>query len=351
MLCAVWYQAWGLIAARDGDGSAWFDDIFGRSRSQLIPSWLANTVCLLLPAIPSVAASIIGAIGDAHLEHSRHEWYDWHSKYDGAPELTRDMVLDAQNIFHASIRGAYHVCVSQAIWGTMCLIFGPIHIFATTSLILSIGSHLRAKRRAVLEQTSRIEPEELPTHASVVAAQISRNDYAFRLRVAEGEISKPPRSMTHDSMSTDDQLSRIETKMFTFGERMHSQHTSFFPAIEKPSNPVRIKASQAEIVLAFFAIQSVTIILGFFALLTDSLYMAVHSYAAAEANKYESAFTTGFITVAIITVLAGTGSFISLTHTTFELDFAALLYSRRFEPGRSDTSSIGREKPDFLNMD
>ncbi|CAD6889050.1 unnamed protein product [Tilletia caries] len=134
-------------------------------------------------------------------------------------------------------------------------------------------------------------------------------------------------------MSTDDQLSRIETKMFTFGERMHSQHTSFFPAIEKPSNPVRIKASQAEIVLAFFAIQS------------------VHSYAAAEANKYESAFTTGFITVAIITVLAGTGSFISLTHTTFELDFAALLYSRRFEPGRSDTSSIGREKPDFLNMD
>ncbi|KAE8261002.1 hypothetical protein A4X03_0g3626, partial [Tilletia caries] len=353
-LFAVWYQAWGLIAARLGDGSASFEELPGHSLTKSMPSWLINAVFLLLPVVPSVAASLVGAIGNAHLEHARYGWYDWHTKYDGTPELTRDMVLDAQNIFHESIRGAYHVCISQAIWGMMCFLFGTAHSFATSSLIFSIGDHLQAKRRAVLAQKPRIIPQALPTHAPVIdrsLPQISQSDFSFKWRTADEAISKPLPSITCDSMSTDNQHSRIETRMYTFGQRMHDQHISFFPAIKSSSTIVRIEASKAERVLNFFIIQSVSIMLGTVALISDSLYMALHSYAAAEANNYESAFITGYIAVVIITLLAGTGSFISSTHTTFEASFTALLYARRFDPGSSDISSSGGERTDFLNME
>ncbi|CAD6890894.1 unnamed protein product [Tilletia laevis] len=317
-------------------------------------SWLINAVFLLLPAIPSVAASVVGAIGNAHHENARHGWYDWHAKYDGTPELTRDMVLDAQNIFHESIRGAYHVCVSQAIWGMMCFFFGTAHSFATSSLIFSIGDHLKAKCRAVLAQKSRIIPQALPTHAPVINRSlpaISQSKFSCKWRTADEALSKPVPSITCDSMSTDDQHSRIETRMYTFGQRMHDQHISFFPAIESSSTIVRIEASEAETVLNFFIIQSVSITLGAVALCADSLYMVLRSYAAAEANNYEPAFITSYIEAVITTLLAGTGSFISMTHTTFETSFTALLYTRRFDPGSSDTSNPGEDKTDFLNMD
>ncbi|CAD6884919.1 unnamed protein product [Tilletia laevis] len=127
---------------------------------------------------------------------------------------------------------------------------------------------------------------------------------------------------------------------------MHDQHISFFPPIESSGTIVHIEASKAERVLTFFFMQSVSITLGTMAFIADSLYMALHSYAAAEANNYESAFITGYIAVVIITLLAGTGSFVSMTHTTFEASFTALLYARRFDPCHS-----GQEKTDFLNMD
>ncbi|CAD6948759.1 unnamed protein product [Tilletia controversa] len=132
---------------------------------------------------------------------------------------------------------------------------------------------------------------------------------------------------------------------------MHDQHISFFPAIESSSTIVRIEASEAETVLNFFIIQSVSITLGAVALCADSLYMVLRSYAAAEANNYEPAFITSYIEAVITTLLAGTGSFISMTHTTFETSFTALLYTRRFDPGSSDTSNPGEDKTDFLNMD
>ncbi|KAE8186080.1 hypothetical protein A4X06_0g4552 [Tilletia controversa] len=341
MLFAVWYQTWGLIASRVTASS---DKVSGISLNPSLPPWLTNGVCLLVPAIPSVITSVVSAIGNAHFERARHGWYDWHAKYDGTSELTRDMVLDAQNVFHASIRGAYHVCISQIIWGTMCFLFGTAHSFATSSLIFSIGDHLRAKRRALLAQKSILMPQELPTHAPAVnrsMAQINPSE----LTAVEG-ISKPPLSVTCDSIGTDDQQSRTETRMYTFGERMHDQHISFFPPIESSGTIVHIEASKAERVLTFFFMQSVSITLGTMAFIADSLYMALHSYAAAEANNYESAFITGYIAVVIITLLAGTGSFVSMTHTTFEASFTALLYARRFDPCHS-----GQEKTDFLNMD
>ncbi|KAE8183595.1 hypothetical protein CF328_g8132, partial [Tilletia controversa] len=103
-------------------------------------------ICLLLPGGPSIAAMVPGMIGNTSLERARHEWYEWHSKYNGMPDLTRDMVVDAQNIFHASIHGSYYLCISLTIWGVMCIILSGAYTVAACSLIRDLRQHLKVRR-------------------------------------------------------------------------------------------------------------------------------------------------------------------------------------------------------------
>ncbi|KAE8181914.1 hypothetical protein CF336_g8737 [Tilletia laevis] len=141
---AAWYQTWGITAARIDNGS--LHDLPRKSLVRHIPSWLGNIVCLLFPAGPCLAAVVPGVIGNTFLERSRHGWYDWHIKYDGMPFLTREMLVDAQNIFHASICGVYYLSISMTIWGVVCIIFGGAYTFAACSLIMDLRDHLAAKR-------------------------------------------------------------------------------------------------------------------------------------------------------------------------------------------------------------
>ncbi|KAE8242929.1 hypothetical protein A4X06_0g6670 [Tilletia controversa] len=265
---AIWYQTWAITAARVNTGTTSFEKVIGRSVTRRIPSWLGNIVCLLLPAGPSLVGMIPGVTSNTFLERARHGWYHWHSSYDGMPDLTRDMLVDAQNIFHASIHGSYYLCISLLIWGIWCFVFGVAYTFAACLLIMELADHLKVKSRDPPPREPETAMRTLPVHHS-----------------------------------KDDRTTR------------------------QPSQP--------------------SVVLSCFALLGVCLFMVIHTYPAAEANMVEPTEMVGYIVVSITIMLAGTASFISVTHNTFEASFAALVYTRRPDQGNLNEDE---HRNNFLDM-
>ncbi|CAD6897275.1 unnamed protein product [Tilletia caries] len=350
MLFAVWFQTWGLIAARSDNGSTSFDKMPGRLLNRYFPSWFGNILCLCIPMVSSMAGVLPGVIGNKLCERARHGWYDWHDKYDGMSQLTRDMVVDAQNIFHSSIHSAYYICICLTIWGIWCFVFGAAYTYASCSLISDLADHLETK-------AFDPPPRRPETAVHMFSAHYSKADRNERQPSQRGAVSEwltasPAASEsvfngTSSGRRNEQHRGLIQGRMFTDQERVQDLSFSFFPPIAPSRTIVRLPTSHARRALFFFTIQSASVILACVAFLGDALFMLLQSYAAAEANRYESAVISGYTATSIITLLAGTGSFVSVTHTTFEASFSVLIFARRGYQGNSDEEQAA---DDFLDM-
>ncbi|KAE8185714.1 hypothetical protein CF336_g7292 [Tilletia laevis] len=230
-----------------------------------------------------------GMIGNTSLERARHEWYEWHSKYNGMPDLTRDMVVDAQNIFHASIHGSYYLCISLTIWGVMCIILSGAYTVAACSLIRDLRQHLKVRRGDPPPQKFRGVIQKRYAHDQSTDRPIQ-------------QLSEAASNCTLASSGTLE--SALSRRCDSRGSEEHQEY-----------------------------IQSRSVILACLSLLGVTLFMVIHSFAAAESNRYESVEMTSYIGVAIITMLAGTASFLSVAHSTFEASISTLVYSRRANQG------------------
>ncbi|KAE8240706.1 hypothetical protein A4X13_0g7636 [Tilletia indica] len=333
---AAWYQTWGIVAARFTTGSATPDNIPGHSLVQLLPPWLVNVICICFPGLPVVAALAPSIIGNAFFERARHGWKSWHHDFDGASELTRDMILDAQTIFHSSIHGAYYMCVAMVIWAITCFIFCGLHAYASTSFILDLREHLIFKRNKAPSQTSAKLAKSFATNSSTLkASQESKepSKSTIQWQETDRQDSEPNLGKGYVSRRNDEAHSHIRSQMFTARETAQNRSYSFFPPIAPSKTITRLENSTAEKVVYYFAIQSVSVMLGCLAFIIDIIVMIVQSYPAAEANHYEHAEIASYIAVSATSFTSGTTSSISVTHATFEASFAALLHARRAKQG------------------
>ncbi|KAE8184737.1 hypothetical protein CF336_g7680 [Tilletia laevis] len=331
---AAWYQTWGITAARVNNGSASFHNLPGKSLARYMPSWLVNIVCLCIPGGPCLLAVVPGAIGNTFLERARHGWYDWHRKYNGMPDLTRDMLVDAQNTFHASIHGVYYICISQTIWGVVCIIFGGAYAFAACSLIMDLKAHLEAMRGGLPSHRFRmvVQPQSSRDRSPVgPIGNVGGDDAASNCKLASTRTLESAHSRRCDNGSNEEHQSHIHSHMFTNREQAEDRSGTFFPPVIPSRMVVKLPTSKAEKVLFYITIQSASVILGCFGLLVAIFIMILRSYAAAEENSYETVEAVGYLVVVGVGLVTGAGSFFSVTHTTFEASFAALLHAR-FEP-------------------
>ncbi|KAE8245753.1 hypothetical protein A4X03_0g7430 [Tilletia caries] len=272
-----------------------------------------------------------GMIGNTSLERARHEWYEWHSKYNGMPDLTRDMVVDAQNIFHASIHGSYYLCISLTIWGVMCIILSGAYTVAACSLIRDLRQHLKVRRGDPPPQKFRGVIQKRYAHDQSTDRPIQQlSEAASNCTLASSGTLESALSRRCDSRGSEEHQEYIQSRMFTVRERTEDRSGAFFPPVAPSRTVVHLPTSKAEQVLFYF---TGSVILACLSLLGVTLFMVIHSFAAAESNRYESVEMTSYIGVAIITMLAGTASFLSVAHSTFEASISTLVYSRRANQG------------------
>ncbi|KAE8209454.1 hypothetical protein CF327_g6565 [Tilletia walkeri] len=340
---AVWYQTWGIIAARVTTGSATLDSIPGQSLLRLIPSWLVNVICLCFPGLPALATLAPIITGNAFLERARHGWKNWHDSFDGASELTRDMVLDAQTIFHSSIHGAYYISIALLMWTIACILFGGLYTYSSTSFILDLRKHLRYKRNNVPAQRLRNSAKPFSTNHSIMkATQESEGPGKTEVMWQQGDTHFSETGLGNGFISkrNDEVHRQIRSQMFTAREAAQDRSYSFFPPIAPSKTITRLEMSEADKVLRYFTIQSMSVMLGFLAFVADLIVMIVRSYPAAEANHYEHAEIASYIAAAAISFISGTCPFMSVTHATFEASFAALLHARRVEQGKFEDDDI-----------
>ncbi|KAE8247451.1 hypothetical protein A4X03_0g7042 [Tilletia caries] len=250
------------------------------------------------------------------------------------PDLTRDMVLDAQNIFHARIHGTYYFSVSLTMWTVMCILNTAAHSYATTTLIYGIGKHLTSKHRgAPLQNFKPLSQAAVPAPNSLASSplvKIDESDSSSRTCAGSVPSLRPAVSFSRDIGNQEGDQGQIISRVFTFVERMQNRSISFFPSIRPSTRVVSHETRKATIVLAFFTRDP-------------------KRYAASEANRFQPTWLIGYFLVVVTTLIAGTGSVISISRTTFEDSVAALVYAIR-----SNSSTVDEEEmrdTNFLDME
>ncbi|KAE8203571.1 hypothetical protein CF327_g7769 [Tilletia walkeri] len=340
---AAWYQAWGLTAAKRSSGSAPSEAIFGKLLSEYMPSWLFNVICVCLPGVPTIVALVPAVMGDFHYERARHGWADWHARYggNGTMELNRDMLLDAQNIFHQGINSIFYTTISLTVWVIICFTFGGYYYFAALSLIVDLRKHLKVISNTSWSQrfkTSRQMSSYQPSSGKVPPGPTERNETAIRWKLR-----------SEDDTLVEDEFHRIEseregqilTQMFTELETVQDRSRSFFPPVAPSKTITTIKGDQARKVLFYFTFQSAAVMLGCIAFIVALLVAIRNYYPGVERNNFQSIEAGCYIAAAVSSIVAGTFSAISVTHATFEASFAALINARRSERGDFQTDQPG----------
>ncbi|CAD6886558.1 unnamed protein product [Tilletia caries] len=238
------------------------------------------------------------------------------------------------------------------MWTVMCILNTAAHSYATTTLIYGIGKHLTSKHRgAPLQNFKPLSQAAVPAPNSLASSplvKIDESDSSSRTCAGSVPSLRPAVSFSRDIGNQEGDQGQIISRVFTFVERMQNRSISFFPSIRPSTRVVSHETRKATIVLAFFTLQSASRS-GGLAFTADGLYMIVESYAASEANRFQPTWLIGYFLVVVTTLIAGTGSVISISRTTFEDSVAALVYAIR-----SNSSTVDEEEmrdTNFLDME
>ncbi|CAD6955866.1 unnamed protein product [Tilletia caries] len=140
---ASYYQAWAISYA-DIDGRAASFASGGsnlaashRKRKQ-VPAWLVNWTWALLPFISIGSVLNTALLSDQQWETARHGWYQWRSTYANATEISREMLLDAQDIWTSELRGAHFYTIGNIIWIVNLVGGGTLHVTLAGLLIFRL---------------------------------------------------------------------------------------------------------------------------------------------------------------------------------------------------------------------
>jgi len=312
---AVWFQAWAILATEGGGNNT-------RTRSRFrLPPLLVGFCYLCLPMLPAVAAIVPGSVANGYYEEARHAWIAWHARYNQQVDLSRDMVLDAQSIFTLSLRGSYYLTTAMVTWLISCNIFGGLYAYASLGLFLDLRRLVSNDIPVPLIGQERRWPElhRIPDRVDTV-------DEFPAPDAPERAVLGSCRTQIASPFSTTDS---INARLFSAVERQEDRAASFFPRVAPSSTVQRLKVSQARKVLFWFALQSISVVLMGLCLCATLIYFVVDFYPRAERNQAEHVLVRGFLTACAVSLIFGITTSASVTHSTFEASFAALMSAQR----------------------
>ena len=390
LILGAWCTTVGIIYARP-DALSFVSPQPGKP-----PSWalrmgitpaVVNLVFLAIPMVQIVSVAVPAVLAQNHFGRAFEHYHRWAATLQPGESLTRELLLEAQQIWFKVLDAAYWISICMAIWEAwVCGLFF-CYCMAGGSLIATLRKQLDTlkgfKQNQSVGQTSTAKDgiaapaptparrESAATFAIIVPDQINVDvEKQLASPSAPGLLSvqPPPRSLSvssnvsdaptlvaSDSTTgqvlsvpkllkanvTDEEEAQTTSAYFTREEMEHSDQPShnFFPAVrpstfERPIQAITAagkQSSQKRYLEKFylnFLVQFIGLMLCilFFAIFCGKLITTW--YSAWEANKFGPAFQTAILVVCWVTwVLASI------------IIFAIL--SRTYEPVLSNIASAG----------
>ncbi|CAD6884746.1 unnamed protein product [Tilletia caries] len=347
---ASYYQAWAISYA-DIDGRAASFASGGsnlaashRKRKQ-VPAWLVNWTWALLPFISIGSVLNTALLSDQQWETARHGWYQWRSTYANATEISREMLLDAQDIWTSELRGAHFYTIGNIIWIVNLVGGGTLHVTLAGLLIFRLRRHLQTQRvlhDSVLSPTKAQNPSRLElgnpnSELNHNRSALSGNEGSLPLSPSTPSSSwsreeNRPNGPTAVSPSADAGSSQrkagpaqIFSRLFNKTECNTDATKRFFPPVKPSKIVTTVPTRRAEKVLFYFIIQSLTVCTAAAIFLFILLYFTIGCVPMLEAGRPDILHNVAWHAIMVNTFLCGTATIISSTHTYFEDTFAALM--------------------------
>ncbi|KAE8270168.1 hypothetical protein A4X09_0g2183 [Tilletia walkeri] len=366
----VW-QAWGIYVARAQSTSNNTSKDSSAERSSNMPMMLSrprltNYIWFFMPTAQFLLLLTPAILSDRYLERARHGRSAWRIKYEASADLSREMLLDLQSVWDNVMQSFYHVCISMFMWTIFTALLFVLYTSVSWRLISGLRSHLRAMRRrrplatfnTSLSTTRRpfgvwangdasgspVSPDAIGS-SSLIDVSTSLGKDASLLSVLGSSTPRTTQSEEGKEGRRHDigrEAAQIRSVLFTDIERQKDRSQSFFPTVTPsatlPSQPLQGDA-QAQRVLRYFMIQSISVSCGILCLTAIPLFLALTLYSASENASIERFEGIGYLAASWVTFVFGGTTMVSICHATFESTFSQLLH----DDGLDDT--------DFREMD
>ncbi|KAK0556895.1 hypothetical protein OC844_005737 [Tilletia horrida] len=305
-------------------------------------SLFVSILCLLTPFCQML--SVLGPClkGNRYRQEAVALFYDWNSRYTNAPELTRDMLVELQEIWAKDLRGFFWLAICMFVWFGWCVMLFIIYGGVTLRLLLPLRAQLLALRernakrvqagmvsgaksanQVDLSPKSQIESVQLPLEtprlrslaANYVGGRLETVD--FQRDDVEEEEGEAAQEMAGDEAI--DQHWGLKAADL----KKDAPNPSFFPPI-RPSAVVRAapdsETSERYLRAAYnhFLFQGATVSVAIVYFSEVTIYLALTLYSYNERMILGRAIDAAFLQAMWGCVLFGSFVFISITIRTYE---------------------------------
>ncbi|KAK0521256.1 hypothetical protein OC834_006731 [Tilletia horrida] len=310
------YQAWSLIYADvSGQRSMMAAPSKPKSRKTISPpAWLVNGFFIFLPVVFLLGCAIPTLISDKDFEAARHLHAEWRHKYEAQAEISHEMLLDAQHIWYILIRGCNTLTIAQLCWICALIIVGSIHFPLAWKLVFDLSRHLRHLREITMTRSSYANascPARNPS-ASPPSAPTSWRSRLFRTSTSIAPI---------ETVKED----QVRSRLVTHEQESVNRAANFFPPIQPSKVIVQMPQRQADKVLIYFMVQSLTVTLGGLLFLCNLIRIVLTCVPTMEQGQPSICDKVAWDLCASTFIVLGTTTAISTLHTSFEASFAALV--------------------------
>ncbi|SPO40186.1 uncharacterized protein PSFLO_05668 [Pseudozyma flocculosa] len=303
-------------------------------------------------------AAILGPSirSDQHWQRALDKFDAWQHRWAGSTDrqLSREMLLEAQDIWYEVLHSCYQLCVSFSIWTVTGAGIGLALAFSGGRLALLIHNQIKTMRSLKtlrsLHETAAAEAIAQPGAKAEVKLRRARRKsgkvrrhrdltFASAVDALRRRWATTPSEESHGTDTEDYEESQTES-MFFSAAQLEEQDTpapNFFPAV-KPSTfhrPPKVTAQKGqraqrrylERFLADLMVQICGIVVGCFVYAGISLLMAIQWYACWEANRGDRVLTMGLLGIDYGLIMCGTMVFACILGRTYEPVLTGLVNS------------------------
>ncbi|CAD6908926.1 unnamed protein product [Tilletia controversa] len=300
-----WLQLWGIFIA------AVPRQLTGAFTSFRVPARVLNAVCLSFPPLFLSLLMIPTALAD----------YDWHrivtkdwpafqDRYQNETELSREMLVDAQQIWNRMLHMCLMLSVACAVWIVIGIAVTFLHIGIVWSTVRSLRKFMATQQAA---------QRHLAVSASSTGDDLNRSPArcSFRNRLSKVFDSR------ETSQSTMDSAESSRTRLGTDLPRHQG-------AMCQPVAGTAINRGHqhAQTVITYFTVQCGCMFLGSIGMTVIATSIVASLYSAMEQQSRIPILTIALTVLCYVTLIFGAVNVVSVACFGLEIPMSALLRAK-----------------------
>ncbi|CAD6984270.1 unnamed protein product, partial [Tilletia controversa] len=304
----IWLQLWGIFLA------AMPEQLTGEATSYGIPARVLNTACLCyLPLIYTILM-VPTAIADYYWHRVvTKDWPAFHHRYQNETELSREMLVDAQEIWNHLLRSSFTMSIACILWFIICAGMTYMYLWVTWDTISSLRRFLATKKPTSANSASA---DEVPS-PTVRMVDISKDSAGVRSAPPQTIIDSAENNPTHEGTT----LTRRTESAGRLVRKMDHQAT--------------------QKVLSYFTVQCICILGGGISLQILAVAVAATHYPEIEKQSRALVLFVALSFSCYITLLFGVVMLASVVYASLEEPLLALIQASKSAKTRLHPGGIG----------